>query len=36
MPVGQPVRGVGDANGPQQWFESLPLVTKYWFGATIV
>jgi Derlin-2/3 len=35
MPFAQPVQGVADAAGPDQWFKSLPVVTRYWFGATI-
>lgn len=35
MPAPQ-IHNVGEAPGPEQWFHSLPLVTKYWFGATVV
>lgn len=28
--------GVGDTPGPDAWFKALPIVTQYWFGATIV
>lgn len=32
--------GEGDMNnvggGPREWFQSLPIVTQYWFGVTIV
>ncbi|KAG7372570.1 Der1-like family protein [Nitzschia inconspicua] len=28
--------GVGDTPGPDAWFKSLPIVTQYWFGATMV
>ena len=36
MPVGQPIRGVGDAVSPRDWLESLPIITRYWFGATVL
>jgi len=40
MPIAQPdngrMGGVGDPQGPDEWFKSLPLVTKYWFGATLL
>lgn len=25
-----------DTGGPQAWFQSLPLVTRYWFGAALI
>jgi len=28
--------GVEDTGGPKEWFEALPILTKYWFGATAV
>lgn len=30
------VGGVGDAVGPEQWFRSLPVITQYWFGGTLI
>jgi Derlin-2/3 len=38
MPLANPGnRGeVGDIPGPDAWFKALPIVTQYWFGATIV
>lgn len=35
MPLARPVGGVGDPTGPEQWFYSLPLITRYWFAFTI-
>lgn len=35
MPMAR-VGGVGDAVGPDQWFQTLPIITRYWFGATVV
>lgn len=29
-------RGLEDSGGPQQWYESIPLVTKHWLTATIL
>jgi Der1-like family len=26
---------VGDATRPEQWFRSLPIITRYWFGAVV-
>lgn len=37
MPVPRNVQNVGDINnppGPEAWFKSLPIITRYWFGAT--
>lgn len=40
MPVAQPengrMGGVGDPQGPDEWFKALPIVTRYWFGATLL
>uniref|UniRef100_A0A7S2YDG2 Derlin n=1 Tax=Entomoneis paludosa TaxID=265537 RepID=A0A7S2YDG2_9STRA len=36
MPVAQNIGGVGDPTGPDSWFKSLPVITKYWFGASLV
>mmetsp|Transcript_11311 Transcript_11311/g.27239 ORF Transcript_11311/g.27239 Transcript_11311/m.27239 type:complete len:291 (+) Transcript_11311:107-979(+) len=40
MPFAQPDNGrqggVGDPQGPDDWFKSLPIVTRYWFGATML
>lgn len=30
------VHNINNQNSPAQWFQSLPIVTKYWFGATMV
>jgi hypothetical protein len=30
------VGGVGDAVGPQAYFQSLPIMTQYWLGATML
>ena len=31
------VQQIGDTgNGPQAWFQSLPIVTRYWFGAALL
>ena len=27
---------IDDTGGPQAWFQSLPLVTRYWFGAALI
>ena len=27
---------VGDTPTPDQWFKALPIITQYWFGATMV
>jgi Derlin-2/3 len=35
MPMAN-IGGVGDAVGPQQWFQTLPYVTQKWFGASII
>eukprot|EP00549_Striatella_unipunctata_P004767 CAMPEP_0118691082 /NCGR_PEP_ID=MMETSP0800-20121206/10479_1 /TAXON_ID=210618 ORGANISM="Striatella unipunctata, Strain CCMP2910" /NCGR_SAMPLE_ID=MMETSP0800 /ASSEMBLY_ACC=CAM_ASM_000638 /LENGTH=281 /DNA_ID=CAMNT_0006588815 /DNA_START=18 /DNA_END=863 /DNA_ORIENTATION=- len=32
MPFAAP--GDGNGNGPEQWFNALPFITKYWFAAT--
>lgn len=34
MPLAR-MGGVGDAIGPDQWFRSLPYITRLWFGATL-
>lgn len=36
MPVAHNIGGVGDAQGPGSWFQSLPIITKAWFGASLV
>eukprot|EP00547_Thalassionema_nitzschioides_P003958 CAMPEP_0194203004 /NCGR_PEP_ID=MMETSP0156-20130528/2902_1 /TAXON_ID=33649 /ORGANISM="Thalassionema nitzschioides, Strain L26-B" /LENGTH=310 /DNA_ID=CAMNT_0038928653 /DNA_START=24 /DNA_END=956 /DNA_ORIENTATION=- len=40
MPVPRTNNRVNDMNnaggGPMEWFRSLPLVTQYWFGATLM
>uniref|UniRef100_A0A7R9WSN7 Derlin n=1 Tax=Craspedostauros australis TaxID=1486917 RepID=A0A7R9WSN7_9STRA len=37
MPFAQPGNGeVNNPAGPDQWFNSLPFVTRYWFGATMI
>lgn len=36
MPPPHNVQGLDDTGGPQAWFQSLPLVTRYWFGAALV
>lgn len=35
MPLAN-VGGIGDAMGPQEWFQSLPFVTRSWFGASFL
>ncbi|KAL7483577.1 hypothetical protein ACHAW6_009208 [Cyclotella cf. meneghiniana] len=30
------VQQLGDTGGPQAWFQSLPLVTRYWFGSALL
>jgi len=31
------INNMGNAGGgPQEWFQALPLVTQYWFGATLL
>ena len=35
MPEAAQVRGAGDVQGPEAWFRDLPVVTKYWFGASM-
>lgn len=34
MPPAQ-MGAVGDVGGPEEWFRSLPPVTKFWFGSTM-
>eukprot|EP00985_Skeletonema_marinoi_P020052 scaffold11726_cov125-Skeletonema_marinoi.AAC.1 len=29
------VRQMDDTGGPQAWFESLPVITRYWFGGAL-
>jgi len=29
-------RGVGDADTIGEWFNSLPIITRYWFGASMI
>jgi Derlin-2/3 len=39
MPFAQPANnqgGVGVPQGPDQWFKALPIITQYWFGATML
>lgn len=36
MPPANNVQGVDDGGGPQAWFQSLPVVTRYWFGAALL
>lgn len=30
------INQIDDTGGPQAWFQSLPLVTRYWFGAALL
>lgn len=30
------IHNVNNQNSPTQWFQSLPVVTQFWFGATVV
>ena len=30
------IHNIENQNGPSQWFQSLPIVTQYWFGATML
>ncbi|KAL3786683.1 hypothetical protein HJC23_002772 [Cyclotella cryptica] len=30
------VQQLGDTGGPQAWFQSLPLVARYWFGSALL
>jgi len=30
------VAGVGDQIGPEAWFRSLPVITRYWFGSAVL
>eukprot|EP00804_Cyclotella_cryptica_P008008 CCRYP_016022-RA/>CCRYP_016022-RA protein AED:0.17 eAED:0.27 QI:0/0/0/1/0/0/2/0/179 len=30
------VQQLGDTGGPQAWFQSLPFVTRYWFGSALL
>ncbi|KAL7556976.1 hypothetical protein ACA910_018262 [Epithemia clementina (nom. ined.)] len=34
MPLAR-MGGVGDAQGPDAWFQSLPIITRYWFGTSL-
>jgi len=34
MPLAR-VGGVGDQVGPESWFRSLPIITRYWFGTSL-
>ncbi|KAL7545696.1 hypothetical protein ACHAWF_009046, partial [Thalassiosira exigua] len=36
MPPANNVQQIDDTGGPQAWFQSLPLVTRYWFGSALV
>mmetsp|Transcript_9991 Transcript_9991/g.13188 ORF Transcript_9991/g.13188 Transcript_9991/m.13188 type:complete len:280 (+) Transcript_9991:163-1002(+) len=36
MPIAGNIGGVGDAQGPDSWFKALPIITRYWFGASLV
>jgi len=36
MPPANNVQQIDDTGGPQAWFKSLPLVTRYWFGAALL
>eukprot|EP01082_Thalassiosira_pseudonana_P004719 g4348.t1 g4348 contig15:842547-843389(-) len=36
MPPANNVQQIDDTGGPQAWFQSLPLVTRYWFGAAVL
>lgn len=36
MPPANNVQGADDTGGPQDWFKSLPLVTRYWFGGALL
>jgi len=35
MPAGN-ANTLDDTGGPQAWFQSLPVVTRYWFGAALI
>lgn len=28
--------GINEVRGPDAWFKDLPVVTRYWFGASLV
>lgn len=30
------VNDINGQTGPAQWFQSLPVITQYWFGATVL
>ena len=32
----QRIAGVGDPEGPEQWFRSLPFMTQHWFGLALI
>mmetsp|Transcript_14247 Transcript_14247/g.21934 ORF Transcript_14247/g.21934 Transcript_14247/m.21934 type:complete len:274 (-) Transcript_14247:403-1224(-) len=36
MVVPRNVAGVQDTGGPEDWFHSLPVITKYWFALTVI
>lgn len=36
MPPANNVQQIDDTGGPQAWFQSLPFVTRYWFGAALI
>lgn len=36
MPPANNVQQIDDGGGPQEWFKSLPLVTRYWFGGALI
>lgn len=36
MPPANNIQQIDDTGGPQAWFQSLPLVTRYWFGAALL
>lgn len=36
MPMARNVQEVGNPQGPDAWLQSLPIITRFWFGATLV
>ena len=36
MPVARNIGEVGNVQGPEAWLQSLPIVTRYWFGTALV
>ena len=36
LPANMEARGINDPPGPDAWFRNLPIVTRFWFGSSVV